>query len=211
MKNKYGFEVGDIAEVIAMGGGHRFKIGQKVKLRKDTGDDIPYWKAVDSKEVWCLNYSSVKKIESDPIEAQRAKVAKHQAKLDLMIQEKAARDIQNSKVELKGGDWFTGCGRTGSYRGDSKACTQYGIKRQTKELAESARKEIIRLQRALAYADENCEMGVLRDTSVYFDVDDEKWETTFERNAFIQPMMTTKCAKQLADDLNSGRFSLDLE
>ena len=147
---------------------------------------------------------------NEEIEKQRAKVAKHQAKLDLMIQEKIDADLKNSEVELKGGIWLLGTALESSYKIDFSNYAKYGYERKTKELAESARKEIIRFQRALAYAAENCEVGVLRDHSVYFSVDDKQWLATMERNNFIQPMMTEECAKQLADDLNSGRFTLDL-
>ena len=148
----------------------------------------------------------------DLIEAQRAKVAKHQVKLDLMIQEKIDADLKNSEVELKGGAWSIDwtCGVFEDSSTDVYA--MYGIERQTKELAESARKEIIRFQRMLAYVDDRGARLSDHGCTVVVSRKGEYFSTVV--NPFTTPCvirMTEECAKQLADDLNQGRFTLDLE
>lgn len=147
----------------------------------------------------------------NPIDVQRAKVAKHQAKLDLMIQEKIAADLKSSKVELKGGDWYV-CTTTVDCMPTTDSCRNFGIERQTKELAESARKEIIRFQRMLAYVDDRG--ARLRDGGCTVVVSRKGEYSSTDVNPFTTPCvirMTEDCAKQLADDLNQGRFTLDLE
>lgn len=146
----------------------------------------------------------------DPIEAQRAKVAKHQAKLDQMIQEKIEADLKNSKVELKGGDWTVGASEP-FQRASHPAYSVFGFERQTKELAESARKEIIRFQRMLAYVDDRG--ARLSKGGWTVAIDHEGRYLPGMVNCVSSPCAirtTEECAKKLADDLNSGRFTLDL-
>ena len=146
---------------------------------------------------------------NEKIEKQRAKVAKHQAKLDLMIQEKIDADLKNSKVELKGGAWFIA--RQVINCPSDKRDRDRGCERQTEELAESARKEIIRFQRMLAYVDDRG--ARLSDGGCTVVVSRKGEYSSTDVNPFTTPCvirMTEECAKQLADDLNSGRFTLDL-
>lgn len=125
----------------------------------------------------------------------------------------------NEKYELQGGGYslmLSSNGITNPTSSTHNFCSA-GLERKTKELAESALKQIRAFSRMLAYAHEHCpeweadwsNSGQSR-YKVIYDHSLNKW--IVGSNSWIKGLivyMDKQTAEKLADDLNSGRFSLE--
>lgn len=146
------------------------------------------------------------------IEQAKAAVAEAQAKLEALVAEKEEAERKAQKVELKGGDWTVGASEP-FQRASNPAYSVFGFERQTKALAESARKETIRFQRMLAYVDEHGghKEFVYGDENYTVILNDGVWaKEYFYSTQILTVWMSEEVATKLCEDLNSGRFSLDL-
>jgi hypothetical protein len=124
---------------------------------------------------------------------------------------------QPEQWEPEGGEWYI---RNDASIGNSSStdnCRNFGLERSTKELAERATKEMRAFNRILAYVHEHAPDWVAdwsdanqKKCNVYFNhTSKDYWHVDY--NVFsnsVQPYMPENVARQLCEDLNSGRVVL---
>jgi hypothetical protein len=148
------------------------------------------------------------------------KLAAAQAIVEKLKAEKEAAEKANQKYELQGGNWslVPTTNQVSGKHGSATNWVEAGLERKTEALAESALKQIRAFSRMLAYVHEHCPeweadwRNKNNETKykVSYDHSLEKW--TVEGNSWVQSntvYMDRPTAIKLADDLNSGRFSLE--
>jgi hypothetical protein len=129
------------------------------------------------------------------------------------------REAANQKYELQGGGYsliVTSNAITSSYSPHPIWATA-GLERKTEALAQSALKQIRAFSRMLAYVHEHCPEweadwnNTLRPKyAVFYNNTSKKFEITYWKiSQYYCPLMDRPTAIKLADDLNSGRFSLE--
>jgi hypothetical protein len=132
--------------------------------------------------------------------------------------EKEAAEKANQKYELQGGDWSVHAGTNSVSNLDpSQEWASAGIERKTEVLAQSALQQIRAFSRMLAYVHEHCpqweadwEDNTQKKYRVVFNRQIRSWYVDYHELAQnITVYMDKPTAIKLADDLNSGVFSLE--
>jgi hypothetical protein len=182
------------------------------KFKSESGDE--------QYEDWDLLSEYEENIVYKDLQELEDKLAAAQAIVEKLKKEKEVAEKANQKYELQGGGYslIVTSNQVSSKIGSANNWLEAGLERKTEALAQSALKQIRAFSRMLAYVDEHCPQWEANwrnknnetKYKVSYDHSLEKW--TVEGNSWVQSntvYMDKPTAMKLADDLNSGRFSLE--
>lgn len=115
------------------------------------------------------------------------------------------------KWEPEGGLWTIEHNGNVTEADTVKGYRLFGTERKTKQQAEAARDKMRTFNRLLVYVDEHKKVSEQENCIIFYDRIGERYELSAVTGEMLAPYeikMSGRVARQLCDDLNSGRFEL---